>query len=67
MNQDYETEIRELESTVMTVMKYGSEAWTIRKADEDLLYVFHRNCIQIVLGTRLTDHISNSRLDEKCG
>ena len=35
--------------------------------DEDLLDVFERNCLQIVLGTRLTDRISSSRLYEKCG
>ena len=29
-----------LEATVMTVVKYGSEAWVLLKADEDLLDVF---------------------------
>ena len=56
--------IRILEATVV---KYGSEAWALRKADEDLLDVFQRNLLQIVLGTRLTDRIPNSRLYEKCG
>ena len=56
--------IRILEATVMTAVKYGSEAWALRKVDEDLLHVF---CIQIVLGTQLTDRISNSRLYEKSG
>ena len=51
----------------MTVVKYGSEAEVLRKADEDLLDVFQRNCLRIVLGTRLTDRISNSRLYEKYG
>ena len=51
----------------MTVVKYGSEAWALRKADENLLDVFQRNCLRIVLSTRLTDRISNSRLYEKCG
>ena len=37
------------------------------KTDEDWLDVFQRNCLRIVLGTRLTDRISNSRLYEKCG
>ena len=32
--------IRILEGTVMIVVKYGSEAWAFRKADEDLLDVF---------------------------
>ena len=51
----------------MTVVKYGSEAWALREADDNLLDVFQRNCLRIVLGTRLTDRISNSRLYEKCG
>ena len=37
------------------------------RSDENLLDVFQRNCLRIVLGTRLTDRISNSRLYEKYG
>ena len=62
-----QTKIRALKATVMIVVKYVSEAWVLRKADEDLLDVCQRNCQWIVLGTRLTDRISNSRLYEKCG
>ena len=61
-----QTKIRILEATVMTVVKYSSEAWALRKADENLLDVFQRNCLRIVLGTWLTDRISNSRLYRKC-
>ena len=50
----------------MTGVKYGSEAWALRKADEDLLDVFQKNYSRIVLGTQLTDRISNNRLYEKC-
>ena len=49
-----QNKIRILKAIVMTAVKYGSEAWALRKADEDLLYVFKRNCSLIVLGTRLT-------------
>ena len=45
----------------MTVVKYGSEAWVLRKTEEDLPDISQRNCLWIVLG------ISNSRLYEKCG
>ena len=34
--------------------------------DENLLDVSQRNYLRVVLGTRLTDGISNSSLDEKC-
>ena len=37
------TKIKILEGTVMKVVKYGSEAWALRKVDEDLLDVFQRN------------------------
>ena len=33
------TKIRILEATVMTVVNYGSEAWALRKTEEDLLDV----------------------------
>jgi hypothetical protein len=62
-----QTKIRILEATLMTVVKYGYEAWALRTADEALLDIFQRNCLRIVLGTLLTDRISNSRLYEKCG
>ena len=51
---------------MLNYFKYGSEAWALQKADEYLLYVFPKNCLLIVLGTWLTDSISNSRLNEKC-
>ena len=52
---------------MITVIKYGSEAWALRKVVENLLYVFQRNCLRILLGTRQTDRILNSGLYEKCG
>ena len=51
----------------MTVIQYGSEAWELRKTEEDLLDVFHINCLRIALGTRLTDGMFNSKLYKKCG
>ena len=55
-----------LVAIVMTMVKYDSEVWVLRKANEDLLDVLKRNCLQIFICTRLTDRISNSRLYEKC-
>ena len=57
-----QTKIRILEATLLTVVKFGSEAWALRKADEHWLDVCQRNFIRIFLGSRLTDYISNSRL-----
>jgi len=53
-----QTKIIILKATVMKAVKYDSEAWALRKADEDLLDVFQRNCRRIVLSTRLTDRNS---------
>ena len=50
----------------MTVVKYCCEAWALRNVDDDLLDVFQRNGLRIVLGTRLTNRLSNNRLYEKC-
>ena len=44
-------------------LKYGGS----EKTDAYLLDIFKRNCLRNVLGTWLTDRISNSRLYEKCG
>ena len=55
------------EATVMTLVKNGYETYALRKTEEDLLDVFQRNCQRNALGTRLTDHISNSWLYKKCG
>ena len=51
-----QTKIRILEATVMTVVKYGSEAWALRKADENLLDVFQRNCLRIIRKSAVQSH-----------
>ena len=49
------TNIIILEAKLMTLIKYDSEAWVIRKnTEEHFLDVFQRNCLRTVLGTRLT-------------
>ena len=52
-----QTKIKILEAIVMTVVKYGSEAWALRKADENLLDIFQRTCLWIVLRTEENVHI----------
>ena len=50
----------------MTVVMYSSEVWALVKTEKNLLKVFQRNRLRIVLGTRLTDRISNRKLYGKC-
>ena len=47
------------------MVKCDSETWYFRKRRENLLDIFHRNCIWIVLKTNLTDNVSNSNLHER--
>ena len=49
------TKIRIMEAAVMTVVEYGSEAWMLRKTEEELLDVFQKKYLRVVLGTRLTN------------
>ena len=44
------------------VLKYERS----KERRKNLLGVFQRNCLRIVLSTRLTGRISNGRLYEKC-
>ena len=46
----------------MTDVKYSSNAWVFWKREVDLLDIFRKNFLQIVLGARLNDHILNSKL-----
>ena len=47
-----QTKSRILEATVMTLVKYGFEIREHRKPDDDLLHVFQRNWLRMVLGTK---------------
>ena len=51
-----QTKFRILEVTVMTVVKYGFEAWVFQKTDEDLLDVFQRNCLRIIRKSAVQSH-----------
>jgi len=57
-----QTKIRVLEATKMTVVKYGSEVRALRKMKEDLLDLFQKYYLWIILVTWLSDHISNTNL-----
>ena len=61
------TKIRMLESLVITVGQVCSEAWVLRKTEENLLKFWQKYYLWTVLDTRLTDQISNRSLYKKCG
>ena len=61
------TKIRILVTTVVTVVKCCSETWALRKTGGGGFAIcFPKNCLRIVLNTRLIGPISNSKLQENC-
>jgi len=45
-----QTKIRLYNVLVISVLLYGSETWTLLKADEQRLEAFHMNCQRRILG-----------------
>ena len=54
-----ETKIRLYNSLVISVLLYGSETWTLLKADERRLEAFHMNCQRRILGIRWFHFVTN--------
>lgn len=61
------TKLRIFEATVISVVRYGSETWALRRKEEDILDVFQRNCLRTILGIRRRDNVSNETLYERSG
>jgi len=53
-----------LKATLMTLVKYGFGMLALRKTEMNLLDIFRRKFLLVVLSTYLTDHISNSKPKE---
>lgn len=55
------------ESTVLPAMIYGSETWTMRKADQNKLQVTQRSMERIMLKVSRRDRIRNTEIRERTG
>jgi hypothetical protein len=62
-----QTKLRLYSSLVLSVLLYGSETWTLRKADSDKLQAFHVMSQRRILGIKWYDHITNISIQEKTG
>jgi len=51
----------------MALLLYGSEAWTILKADRQKLQSFHLRCQRRILGIRLFDFVTNADVSAPTG
>jgi len=47
------------------VVLYGSETWTMRKADSDRIQSFHMQALRRILGIRWYDKVPNAVVNER--
>ena len=47
---------------VLSIATYGSETWTLKKADEQRLHVFEMACLRKILGVTRRDRIRNTKI-----
>jgi len=61
------TKMRLYNALVISVLLYGSETWTLRKADERRLEAFHMNCQRRILGIRWLHFVMNASVTSQTG
>jgi len=62
-----QTKIRLYNALVISVLLYGSETWTLLKADERQLEAFHMNCQQRILEIRWFHFVTNASITSQTG
>jgi len=62
-----QTKIRLYNALVISVLLYGSETWTLLKADERRLEAFHMNCQRRILGIRWFHFVTNASVTCQTG
>ena len=62
-----QTKIRLYNALVISVLLYGSETWTLLKADEQRLEAFHMNCQRRILGIRWFHFVTNASVTSQTG
>ena len=53
--------------TAKAALKLGSEAWVLKKREEQRLEVAHMKCLRHLLGTTKLDKEKNQRIRKKTG
>jgi len=61
------TKTRLYNALVISVLLYGSETWTLTKADERRLEAFHMNCQRRILGIRWFHFVTNASVTSQTG
>jgi hypothetical protein len=58
---------RLMDSTILPVLTYGAQAWSLNKDQEKRIQVEQRSMERCMLGVRMTDHVTNEALRAKSG
>ena len=59
--------LRIFRACVIPVLLYGSEVWTLTNSLEQRLCTFYHRCLRTIIGTNLSDRMSNVQLLELTG
>ena len=57
--------VRIYRALILPIATYGSESWTLRKADQCKLESFEMRCLRSILGVRLLDKIRNTEIRQR--
>ena len=60
-------QLRIFRAYVILVLLYNSELWTLTNFLEQRLCTFHQRCLRTIIGTNLSDRMSNVQLLELTG
>ena len=61
------SKLRLYQTCILPVLLYGSDTWTLLKADVNRLQAFHMRCQRRILGVKWQDKIRNVTISEKTG
>ena len=62
-----ETKLKIYSSSIISILLYGAETWTVREDELRLLEVFHMRCLRCILNRSILQRITNNRTLSDCG
>ena len=62
-----DTKLQLYNTLILSILLYGAETWTLKKADENRLLVFEMACLRKIMGVTRLDKIRNQKIRETLG